>query len=189
MWKEYQAEARKFQNPRLHGSMRREHALYGLASEVGEVMEAIQAQRLATTFSISAEKIPQICKEIGDCMWFLAELCDEYGIDLISDCNPNSSKDFLDLMAFEVDISDMTNWLGSGMGRLMSIFQHMYQGEPINMEVLTRQIGGLVETLAEIAYKYDMELPCIMAANIDKLKRRYPEGHYEDKRSVEREEH
>ena len=51
-FEEYQVESRRTQNKALPLWATREHALYGLASEVGEVL------------------------------WFISELCDVYGFDL-----------------------------------------------------------------------------------------------------------
>ena len=71
---EYQIEARKTQNERLPLWAMREHALYGLSSEVGEVLGLHQKVHQGHKMDEDALK-----HEIGDCFWFLAELCDVYG--------------------------------------------------------------------------------------------------------------
>ena len=71
---EYQSEARRTQNPALPTWAMREHALYGLAAEVGEVLGIHQKIHQGHPMDDTALRL-----EIGDCLWFLAELCDVYG--------------------------------------------------------------------------------------------------------------
>lgn len=71
---EYQLAARRTQNTELPLWAKREHAKMGLVSEVGEIMGLFQKTYQGHTFDESALKL-----EIGDCFWFLSELCDCYG--------------------------------------------------------------------------------------------------------------
>ena len=52
----------------------REHALFGLASEVGEVTGLHQKVHQGHPLDENALRL-----EVGDCLWFIAELCDVYG--------------------------------------------------------------------------------------------------------------
>jgi NTP pyrophosphatase (non-canonical NTP hydrolase) len=52
----------------------REHALFGLSSEVGEVMGLHQKVHQGHRLDENALRL-----EIGDVLWFIAELCDVYG--------------------------------------------------------------------------------------------------------------
>lgn len=74
---EYQEEARRTQNKSLPLFAMREHALYGLASEVGEVLGMHQKVHQGHPLDDTALRL-----EVGDCLWFLAELCDCYGWDM-----------------------------------------------------------------------------------------------------------
>lgn len=74
---EYQSQARRTQNKDLTPREMQEHALCGLASEVGEVLGIFQKIYQGKNFSMSDLK-----KEMGDVLWMIAELCDVYGIDL-----------------------------------------------------------------------------------------------------------
>lgn len=71
---EYQCEARRTQRKDLPLWATREHALFGLASEVGEVLGIHQKIHQGHPLDDTALRL-----EIGDCMWFIAELCDAYG--------------------------------------------------------------------------------------------------------------
>ncbi len=68
---EYQEKARRTQNDALTINMKRQHALYGLAGEVGEVLSIYQKELQG--HPVSREKVME---EAGDCLWMLAELCD-----------------------------------------------------------------------------------------------------------------
>ena len=71
---EYQDQARRTQNKDLPLWAMREHALFGLASEVGEVTGLHQKVHQGHPLDENALRL-----EVGDCLWFIAELCDVYG--------------------------------------------------------------------------------------------------------------
>ena len=68
---EYQIAARRTQNPALTYEEKRNHALFGLCSEVGEVLGLYQ--KVYQGHGLDKEKVQD---EISDCFWMLAELCD-----------------------------------------------------------------------------------------------------------------
>lgn len=73
----YQELARRTQNPELTPEKRLEHALFGLGSEVGEILgiyqKALQGHEINEN---------EVCKEAGDVLWFISELCDCLGVSL-----------------------------------------------------------------------------------------------------------
>lgn len=74
---EYQVIARRTQNPALTKDERREHALCGLMSEVGEIAAVFQKKHQGHPVRTS-----EVALEIGDLLWFVAELCDVLGYDM-----------------------------------------------------------------------------------------------------------
>ena len=54
--------------------------------------------------------------------------------------------------------------------------KHLHQGHELDREALVKELGDIAWYLAEAATALDMELEEILAANIEKLRRRYPEG-------------
>lgn len=74
---DYQFEARKTQRKDLPLWALREHALFALGSEVGEVLGMCQKVHQGHPMDETAMRL-----EIGDVLWFLAELCDVYGWSL-----------------------------------------------------------------------------------------------------------
>ncbi len=59
------------------------------------------------------------------------------------------------------------------------------QGHELDREHLAKELGDIAWYLAEAATVLDMKLEDILAANIEKLRKRYPEG-FDVKKSVER---
>ena len=88
LFREYQEQARRTQNPDLTPRERREHALWGLSAEVGEVCGI--HQKLHQGHNLN--DLTPIRKEIGDCLWMIAELCDVYGFDMGSIAEENIAK-------------------------------------------------------------------------------------------------
>lgn len=61
----------------------------------------------------------------------------------------------------------------------------MAQGHELNKEHLAKELGDIAWYLAEAATALDMSLEEVFQANIDKLKKRYPEG-FETQKSLDR---
>lgn len=74
---EYQQAARRTQRKDLPLWALREHALFLLGAEIGEVMGHHQKVHQGHPLDVNGLKL-----EIGDVLWGLAELCDVYGFDM-----------------------------------------------------------------------------------------------------------
>ena len=61
------------------------------------------------------------------------------------------------------------------------------QGHELDKEKLAKELGDIAWYLAETATALDLNLEDVFAANIEKLKKRYPEG-FNSERSIHREE-
>lgn len=68
---EYQDLARRTQNPELEDYERLLHALFGIGSECGEILGLYQ--KVFQRHELDEDKV---IDEMGDLMWFVAELCD-----------------------------------------------------------------------------------------------------------------
>ena len=77
--------------------------------------------------------------------------------------------------------------LSAEVGEIHSLYQKRYQGHDFKADELKKEIGDLAWFLAELctANGWSMEDVCRM--NIEKLKRRYPEG-FDPEKSVNRSE-
>ncbi len=65
--------------------------------------------------------------------------------------------------------------------------KHLAQGHPLDREALLKELGDVAWYLAETAHALGADLESVLAANIEKLRRRYPEG-FEAEKSMERTE-
>lgn len=63
--------------------------------------------------------------------------------------------------------------------------KHLAQGHELDKEKLAKELGDIAWYLAETAYAIGYPLEDILQMNIDKLKKRYPEG-FSKERSLER---
>lgn len=64
--------------------------------------------------------------------------------------------------------------------------KHMFQGHELNREKLLAELGDVAWYLALAAYALDTQLEEVLAGNIDKLRKRYPQG-FSAEKSVNRE--
>jgi len=65
--------------------------------------------------------------------------------------------------------------------------KHLAQGHELDREKLIKELGDIAWYLAEMATVLDIELEEVLARNIEKLKKRYPEG-FDKEKSLYREE-
>lgn len=71
------------------------------------------------------------------------------------------------------------------IGELHGIYQKAYQGHPIELEHLQKELGDLLWFIAEYCTALDWSLDDIAQMNIDKLRARYPDG-FEAEKSLHR---
>ena len=63
--------------------------------------------------------------------------------------------------------------------------KHLHQGHELDKEKLAKELGDIAWYLAETAWALDIPLEEILRGNIEKLKRRFPEG-FSTERSIMR---
>ncbi len=59
--------------------------------------------------------------------------------------------------------------------------KHLAQGHELDRDELIKELGDVAWYLAETATALDVDLEDVLVANIEKLKKRYPEGFDRDK--------
>ena len=84
---QYQELAARTINKELTWKQQGRHALYGMASEVGEIQGIYQKKYQGHPFDESEVK-----KEVGDLMWFIAEYCTAHGWTLEEIAQANIDK-------------------------------------------------------------------------------------------------
>lgn len=84
---EYQALARRTQNPAITKEQRFKHAMFGMMSELGEVAGIFQKE------AQGHKVVPvDLIYELGDMLWFIAEFCDVMGFSLEEVAKANIDK-------------------------------------------------------------------------------------------------
>ena len=63
--------------------------------------------------------------------------------------------------------------------------KHLAQGHPLDRDKLIKELGDIAWYLAETATALDVTLEEVMEGNIEKLRRRYPEG-FDSEKSIHR---
>ncbi len=87
----------------------------------------------------------------------------------------------------DVLINSVMGLCGESGEAIDIVKKHLHQGHELDKAALAKELGDIAWYLAEAATALDMELEDVLSANIEKLKRRYPEG-FSKERSVERSE-
>lgn len=76
--------------------------------------------------------------------------------------------------------------LTSEAGEVSGIMQKVYQGHEFDKEHMKKELGDCLWMIAEACEALDMTMDEVMEANIEKLRKRYPDG-FEADRSLHRE--
>ncbi|MBP3323078.1 MAG: nucleoside triphosphate pyrophosphohydrolase family protein [Clostridia bacterium] len=102
----------------------------------------------------------------------------EYQNLAMTTLNPELSKK-------DVLINSVMGLCGESGEAIDVVKKWLAQGHELDKERLAKELGDIAWYLAEAATALDIPLEDILKANIEKLKKRYPEG-FETKRSLTR---
>lgn len=100
----------------------------------------------------------------------------EYQALAMTTLNPELSKK-------DVLINSVMGLCGESGEAIDIVKKWMAQGHELDKEHLAKELGDIAWYLAEAATALEIPLESILQANIEKLKKRYPDG-FETKRSV-----
>lgn len=146
--KEYQQEAVKFRTPESDNA---EYLHLGLVAEVGEV-----AGKLAKKIRDGAFDEKAFIKELGDVLWFVANIAEKYGFDF---CVKGS---FYSESEIEYYIYDLLKYAGE---------LYIISGFIANQDV-----HRILKSLTVLADKYGYTLEDVAEINIAKLRDRQFRG-------------
>ena len=90
-----------------------------------------------------------------------------------------------DLNKREVLINSVMGLCGESGEAIDIVKKWLAQGHELDREKLAKELGDIAWYLAETAWALDIPLERILQANIEKLKKRYPEG-FDSSRSINR---
>ena len=75
----------------------------------------------------------------------------------------------------------------SELGEVQGIYQKVYQGHKVKVDDLKKEVGDLLWGVAEFCTVNGWEMSEIAQMNIEKLRKRYPDG-FKEERSLVRDE-
>lgn len=164
------------------------HAVCGLSSEIGEINQAYSellgnANHDGFCIKYDLFKIDRVLSELGDLCWFQAELCKSLDVSLhymnldyvtISNFENLSQKDKIDMIGFHIDNLTML------IGLIAGAVQKTYQGKKINIDDIHYINQIMLIEINTIAVYLNSTLEKVWEHNIEKLKKRFPEGFSED---------
>ena len=93
----------------------------------------------------------------------------EYQALAMTTLNPELSKK-------DVLINGVMGLCGESGEAIDIVKKHLHQGHPLDQEKLIKELGDIAWYLAETATALDVNLEEVLQGNIEKLRRRYPEG-------------
>jgi NTP pyrophosphatase (non-canonical NTP hydrolase) len=85
---EYQALAIRTKNQDLNPTLRRAVSALGLVGEAGELADYIKKE----VGHNHTSDLDHIAKELGDVLWYIASVCDEYGLSMQDVASRNIEK-------------------------------------------------------------------------------------------------
>ena len=91
-----------------------------------------------------------------------------------------------DLSKKDILINGVMGLCGEAGEAIDIVKKHLAQGHELDREHLIKEIGDVAWYLAELATVLDISLEEVLQRNIDKLKKRYPEG-FDYEKSLKRE--
>lgn len=92
-----------------------------------------------------------------------------------------------DLNKKDILINGVMGLCGESGEAIDIVKKHLAQGHELDREHLIKELGDIAWYLAETATALDVTLEEVLSGNIEKLKKRYPEG-FDKERSMQREE-
>lgn len=174
----YQELAMRTMNNTLSKELQLAQAITGMHDELGEVADLLITGRLKKSGK----------DEMGDVLWYVAELCELTGLqlstiyqELIDDptwtlLKSNTDKLFKNMVRKASDVSS-------------PVKKHLFQGHELNVTLVGLQIKDfLTSYMRLVLFHTDVKsIEEIMSGNVEKLVKRYPEG-FSTELSVNREE-
>ncbi len=103
-----------------------------------------------------------------------------YQKEAMASLNPNLNKN-------DALINSVMGLCGESGEAIDIVKKHIFQGHELDREHLIEELGDIAWYLAEAAFALDVDLDDILSKNIQKLKKRYPDGFSKEK-SINREE-
>ena len=169
-FKEYQALAQRTTNKILVKSEHIINGALGLCGEAGEVMELLNV-----AYVTPAYKNKKICEELGDVLWYCAEL-NVWLWGEPRDLEGDALPEFTGARGLFLAVTRVADMVKKAT----------MQGHEMSAKQISDVVGSVVRIVGELAKMYGFSIEQIERENIAKLKRRYPYN-FDSARSINRE--
>ncbi len=156
----------------------------GIAGESGEVADLVK-KHVGHSHELDREKLKE---ELGDVLWYVATMARALGCEL-RDLFPSYSFESTTNCARKRALERAATGISASAGRVLILLNDS-DGFSIGYEesqALERFLAQLVLSINDACKTIGVEIEDVAAANIDKLRRRYPDG-FSSERSRNREE-
>lgn len=168
--RQYQKKAMRT-SPR-DGHDKIDNGVLGLIGETGELVDLWKKYKYQSTDDAELPRA-KLAEELGDVLWYLAELADGMGEELLN----ISGKDFCVLDARFGNPGGRTHSVRKLVTGLAWRASRLCRAaDTVDAEELRIQIRRMLAGAARLAWRIGYSLEEVAAMNIAKLEKRYPEG-------------
>ncbi len=175
---EYQSKARGTAIYLEEKGSRLIYPALGLVGECGEVADKIK--KTIRGDGVTEKSIAAIGKELGDCCWYIANICCDADLDIaminsMADAHMAASLKKLTLPQLVLCMCR----LASSIAEVLEKWHSLYDGqtnERSRFIGFPRNLSEIISCIKEIASRHDFTLEEIYTANIEKLTSRKERG-------------
>ena len=158
------------------------HAVCGLSSELGEIIQVFQNSKINKKFPAINPPVKRFLSEIGDLCWFQAELCKALDINItyfsLNDIDQFTTNES-DIQTIDKNINIIDFYikkLSMVIGIISGCIQKTYQGKEINIEKIKYCNNLIIIIINTICGYVGANIEDVWEDNIEKLKKRFPDG-------------
>lgn len=152
----------------------------GIIGECGEIAEKAKKLIRDDNWVMKPDRIAAITKELGDCCWYLANICHDADVSLsmIYEVRCDSIKNQI----HELTFPRLVFHINRHANVLAEILERWYYDDQCNLIVrnkypgICEHIAHIIVCIEEIANKFDYTLEEIYIANTEKLAKRKQSG-------------
>lgn len=148
----------------------RDYVIHGLVDEIGELARTVKTvpdiNSPISPSRMGNVHVQQICKEMGDAMWYLSRLCDHFDFDISTDLNKNLQIDTADSDEGErqVELAFMA------AAEINGHQKKSVRDDADKVDEIRVNVREIVKALRKAAHHLGVhDLDVVMERNLDKL--------------------
>ena len=177
---EYQTKAR---STAIYLNIENSRMLYpalGIIGECGEIAEKVKKFIRDDNWNMKPDRIAAIMKELGDCCWYLANICCDTDLDL--NMMHKMRGNLIVHQIRQLTLPQLVIHMNRHTTAVAEILEHWYYNNQCcpnkwdQYPEIPQHLSHIIVCIEEIAHKYDFTLEEICTANIEKLTKRKHKG-------------